>query len=63
MADAFRQAQKLLCLDGRPNGGKFPYGCPCCREYADKNRFKKYSRRQARRILKRMPDEFLLGRR
>ncbi len=64
MADVFRQMQKSLCHDGRPNGGRrFPYGCPCCRKHPDRNKHKKWARRQARVLLKRLPDELIGTRR
>jgi len=63
MADAFRQMQKSFCSDGRPNGGTFPYGCPCCRKIANLRKFKKWTRKQARVKVKRLDDDFLGTRR
>lgn len=59
MADIFRQMQKVTCHDGRPNGGTHNYGCPCCREFADPKKFKKYSRKKARVLLKRVSDDMI----
>ena len=61
MADIFRQMQKSHCHDGAPNGGKRPYGCPCCRELSNVSlrTFKKWSRRKARRQMKQISDEFV----
>lgn len=50
--DNFRKFQKAECKDGAPNGGKRPYGCPCCRKIGDLNTFKKHTRRLARARLK-----------
>lgn len=52
MADDFRKMQKTTCKDGRPNGGKFPYGCSCCRMISNLSKFKKKSRKLARAKLK-----------
>ncbi len=63
MADIYRQMQKHVCHDGRPNGGTFRYGCPCCRKFPNLRYFKKWSRKKARAMLKRLPDEFIGTRR
>lgn len=59
MADVFRQMQKTSCMDGRPNGGVFSYGCPCCRKIKSLRKFKKWSRKVARVRLKRLSDEMI----
>lgn len=46
--DDFRKLQKLQCSDGAPKHGYRPYGCSCCRLYATKRRFKKYTRKLAK---------------
>lgn len=51
--DAFREFQKAECLDGSPNK-RDPYGCQCCRRFPNLNKFKKWSRRRARHLLKNM---------
>jgi len=63
MADAFRQMQKIDCKDGRPNGGTFTYGCPCCRSISNLAKFKKVSRRTARARMKRLDDDLIATRR
>lgn len=63
MADVFRQMQKIDCHDGAPNGGTRTYGCHCCRKIGSLRTFKKWSRRQARKRLKHLADDFIGTRR
>ncbi len=64
MADAFRQMQKIDTNPGGARHGRHPYGCHCCQALNVKlSKFKKWSRRQARKRLKRLPDEFINTRR
>ena len=64
MADVFRQMQKIDTNPGGARHGKRTYGCPCCQALnINRSAFKKWSRRQARKRLKRLPDEYIGTRR
>jgi hypothetical protein len=53
--DLFRRLQKIECLNG--SNREMLYGCSCCRKISTLNKFKKWSRRLARRRLKQQPIE------
>jgi hypothetical protein len=59
--DSFRRFQKVECLSGAkytiPTNNARLYGCGCCRKIPSLNKFKKWSRRLARRRLKQQPLE------
>lgn len=52
--DDFRRFQKCDCLNGGTRRN-LKYGCPCCRKIPNLNKFKKVSRRMARRRFSQQP--------
>lgn len=49
--DSFRRKQRKHSNDGT-GGNHGPYGCVCCRPISDLNKYKKFARKLARRLLR-----------